>query len=283
MSVFYPNQDYANVSSYPPTIKMNSTGGYVIDVTMPDSYSAIKISAGDYYVNYAWGLGLNKFIEISDVSQAGYIQNIQNSVEWSTGNRETNAPPSDWLTLHPSCYTKGIELNNASNVSLFNNFSFGMAYPLVINGTSSNISVHGHGIDNSEKPIQINGSGTGINFINTQLVAVGGDSKRYLYTPGDFSGTAKFFNTLAWACTMGVEVNGSGNITMQQWKSVNGPVVYNGGTVWLDSSFLHDTANQVTLASTLTDAAVYANIGNTTTFGVTNNKGDPDVWMNIRK
>lgn len=53
--------------------------------------------------------------------------------------------------------------------------------------------------------------------------------------------------------------------------------------MWLDSSFLDIAPNQVYLGAGITDAGVFCNVVNTTSFGVTNNKGDPDVWMNIRK
>ncbi|NGP44763.1 hypothetical protein G4V62_07255 [Bacillaceae bacterium SIJ1] len=283
LSVFYPNQYYDDIKSYPPTIASGGEGAYVIDVTLPNSYTGIKLTDGDYYISYVRGLGLNKFIEISDTNTDGYIENVMNTVgDWQDGHTESNHPPSDWWLTNPSTFATGLEINDSSNVHLFNNFTFGVGYGLIINGTSSSIKSYGWGTDNAEKALQLNGSGTDMKFVNTQLVAIGGNGKRYIYTPQEFSGNASFFNTLTWAGTEGTEINGSGYVAFQQYKDLTGVFVHNGGTMLMDSSYFHHAPDQITLGTHIDDSAIYANVG-IGGLGVNNLKGDPDVWMNIRR
>ncbi|WP_130858971.1 glycosyl hydrolase family 28-related protein [Gracilibacillus phocaeensis] len=283
LSVFYPNQHYDAIKSYPPTIATNGEGAYVIDVTLPNSYTGIELTEGDYHISYVRGLGLNKFIEISDVNTDGYIENIMNTVgDWQDGHRESNAPPTDWWLTTPSTLATGVEINDSSNIHLFNNFTFGVGYGLIVNGTSSSIKSYGWGSDNAEKALQLNGSGTEIEFVNTQLVAIGGNDKRYIYTPPEFVGNASFFNTLTWAGTEGTEINGSGYVVFQQYQDLTGVFIQNGGTMLMDSSFFHHAPDQITLGANIDNSAIYANVG-FNGLGVNNIKGDPDVWMNIRR
>ncbi|HEY0826798.1 MAG TPA: hypothetical protein VGE40_01765, partial [Bacilli bacterium] len=114
------------------------------------------------------------------------------------------------------------------------------------------------------------------------------DSKLYLYAPPWFSGTAKFFNTAVWGSKVGTELNGTGSITLQSYNEnpINVPSVREtltqvGGTMRVDGAVLRSSPNQVRLASTITDAAIYGSIG-FGSFGVNNEKGDPDVWMNVK-
>ena len=124
--------------------------------------------------------------------------------------------------------------------------------------------------------------------MNTQITSPGIDfvpgtgDHRYIITYPTFTGNVKFFNVLAWACGVGSTFEGTGSITLQQYHDTDGKIVQNYGTMRLDSGCFKAGPNQITLASTITDAGVYGNIGYGG-FGVTNNKGDPDVWMNIRK
>ncbi len=289
LSIFYPNQNYLTPSSYPATIQGNSTGNYVIDVTMPNAYTAIKMTQGNYYINYARGMGLNTFIDLSGITGTGYIENIMNTVgDWQDMTREANAPKSDWWLDTPSSLATGININNTSNVNLFNTFTFGIGYGVRISGNSSNIIAHGHGTDNAEHAIELLGTGTGINFINTQLVVIGAGGKRYIYASPAFSGNAKFFNTNTWASTgIGSEFNGTGNITLQQYLDNPNPgiaarIAQYGGTLKVDASVFRVAPNQVYIDAAITDISLFANIG-LGSFAATNNKSDPDIWMNIRK
>lgn len=286
LSVFYPNQNYSTVSAYPTTIQGNGTDDYVIDVTMPDSYLAIKMTAGGYYVNYARGLGLSEFIDLSGITSVGYIDNIMNTVgDWQDINRESNAPPQNWWQSAPSFYGVGVNINNSNNVNLFDTFTFGVGYGVRISGTSSNITAYGHGTDNAEHSIELTGSGTGINFINTQMTAIGSaGSKRYIYTSTGFTGKASFFNAAGWASTSGIELDGSGSVTLVQYldnpQSGGTPLRQYGGTLTMHAASFNQTGTQVYLDAGIVDAFLYANAG-LGGFGVTNNKGALNVWLNI--
>lgn len=290
LAIYYPNQYYNNVQSYPPTIKGNGTDNYVINVTFTNAYTAMKMTEGGYYINYTRGIGLNKYIDLSGVSTTGYIVNVQNTMgDWQDLMREENSPPLDWWMDNPSFNGTSIYLNNSSNVEIFNTFTFGVGYGTVIEGNSSHVHVYGMGHDAPLQGIKLSGSGTDITFVNTQITSPGEGfvpgtgNHRYIITYPAFTGNVKFFNSLNWACAVGSTFDGTGSVTLQQYHDTDGKIVQNYGTMRLDCGVFKASANQVTLASTITDAAVYTCVGYGGSFGVTNNKNDPDVWMNIRK
>lgn len=284
LSIYYPNQYYDNIQSYPVTIKGNGVSDYVINVTFPNAYTAMKMTQGDYYILYTRGIGLSRYIELDGVSGEGYLVDIQNTMgDWQDVMREENSPPLDWWRGNPSFLGTGTYINNTSDVNIFNCFTFGVGYGTVIEGNSSNINVYGQGHDASLQCVVLKGSGTNINFVNSQNTAPGYDNHYYIYTTSTFTGSAKFFNILNWASRVGSLLDGTGSITLQQYADVNGYLVQNRGTMRIDSGHFVVSPNQITIASTVTDAAVYACVGHGGSLGVTNNKGDPDVWMNIRK
>ena len=283
LSVFYPFQRYDQPHAYPTTIRGRGNGNYVVDVTLPDSYTGIELLGDDYRVDYARGMGLREFMTV-DRATGGVVANAMNTVgDWQDGDRETNAPPPNWWQTNPSSPASGIRLQDAKGTTLFDNFSFGMTYGLTVAGSSSDIEAYGHGVDNSARAIRLTGSGQGLHFVNTQLVAIGGGEKRYLATSGSFTGSAAFSNTLAWACPAGIELAGGGTVTFRQWKAMDGGVQQYAGTMRLESSYLHGTTPQVYLGPAIVDAAVIGNVGNTAGFVVDNAKGDPDVALNVRK
>lgn len=289
LSIFYPVQNKDAISSYPVTVQGNGTGNYVIDTTFPNAYNAMKFTQGNYYVNYARGLGLSKFVEVNGVSAAGYLLNIQNTVgDWQDLWREPNAPNTGWWAENPSANASGIEIQWSSNVNVFNTFTFGIARGLLIGGDSSNIRVHGHGTDNSEHAIELHGNATNVVFTNTQLVAIGGGDKRYIVTASSFNGDAKFFGVTNWAAEHGSEFHGTGSIVLQQYMDTPKPggtsalIKHNRGTLRMDGSIFQRTGPHAILETSIVDAAIYANVG-LSSFTVNNLKGDPDVWLNIRK
>lgn len=290
LAIYYPNQYYDNIQSYPVTIKGNGTNDYVINVTFTNAYIAMKMTQGGYYINYTRGIGLSEYIDITGVTETGYIVNVQNTMgDWQDLMREENSPQLDWWVGNPSFNGVGFYINNSSNVEMFNDFTFGVGYGTVIEGNSSNIHVYGMGHDAPLQAIKIAGSGTDITFVNTQLTspgpgfAPGTGAHRYIITYPTFTGDVKFFNTLAWACGIGSTFEGPGSVTLQQYHDTDGTILQNYGTMRLDSGIFKVSPNQVSLASTITDAGVYGCVGYGGAFGVTNNKNDPDVWMNIKK
>lgn len=288
LSVFYPNQNYSTVSAYPATIHINGTGGYAIDVTMPDSYVGIKVTAGDYYINYARGLALSKFIHIAGVTAAGYVNNVMNTVgDWQDLNRDTNAPPRDWWMEIPSCICTSVHIDNSNNVNMFGDFSFAVAYGTRVTGTSSNLKHYGSGHDNSLRGVELLGTGTGLLFVNLQVTAPYTSDKRYLYSSSSFTGAAEFFNSQVWAAPGGVELRGSGAVTLVQWSdtphpgATTVPIKQYAGTLTMDVSTVAQTGPQVYLDSAITTATLYGNSG-LGGFTVTDNKGVPNnIWMNI--
>lgn len=283
LSVFYPFQRYDQPHPYPPTIRGRGSGNYVVDVTLPDSYTGIELLGDDYRVDYARGMGLREFMTV-DRATGGVVANAMNTVgDWQDGAREANAPPPNWWQANPSSQASGIRLQDVKASILFDNFSFGMAYGLTVAGSSSAVRSYGHGVDNATRAVRLTGSGQGLQFVNTQLVAIGGGDKRYLATSGSFTGSAAFSNTLAWACPAGVELAGGGTVDLQQWKAMDGGVQQLAGTMRLESSYLHGLSPQVRLGPAIADAVVIGNVGNTAGFVVDNAKGDPDVVLNVRK
>lgn len=282
LSIFYPNQHYKNAIKYPATIKTEGKNAYIIDVTIPNAYTAIYITHPGYDLRYIRGMGLKRFIAIEESIEqgsifnklfkkdkndiaGGYIENMMCTVgDWQDGLREENAPPKDWWKNMPASMSTAIEINNSSHVSLFNNFSFGMAYGVVVKGNSSDINALGHGVDASLQSIVLEGNGQNLNFINNQLVGV----ESYLYTKPSFEGTAAFYNSLSWGPGGKVMLDGKGEVKLQQWKSTTAPFLIKGGTVWIDSSLLHSTSDQVIVEETMERASLKVNTGNNIAFGI---------------
>ncbi|WP_159621646.1 glycosyl hydrolase family 28-related protein [Ruania rhizosphaerae] len=287
LSVFYPFQDHVDPIDYPVTISARGDDSWVVDVTLPNSRQGIEVTGQDVVVDYASGMGLDTFITHSGTG--GYVANVLNSVgDWQDGEREYNSPPPDWWMQTPPSQATGLRMDGATAVTMVNNFSFGMADGLVLAGTSSDLLVLGHGVDNSERAIVATGSGSGLVLVNSELVAIDlsddpGD-KRYLDVSEDFTGSLQLHQTLAWAARGGSNLHGSGEVTVSQWISSEGAFDVTGGSLHLSASYLHDDAPQVRLGPDAAQALVIANVGNAQTFEVSGDDGDPHcaAW-NVRK
>lgn len=295
LGIYYLNQSRASISPYPATIQTAGTGAYVVDVTIPNAYVGIKLLHGDYYVDYVRGGALNTFIDVDGVTGEGFIQNSMVTVaDWITIVPDENAPS---YTVDPFFPGTGIRLNNAANVNLFNNFIFTTSKGISITGTTSDVESYGNGFDAVDIGVNLEGSGSNLLFVNTQIAAHLGYNvgRKQIYTSNTFSGDAKFYTTAAWVGESGSEFRGSGRVLLQQYQDkpylassqLETPIRQYGGTLILEHGiFMENTVaphiNQIFLDAGITDAVIHANIG-FEGFAVTNNKNDPDVWMNVRK
>lgn len=284
LSIFYPNQVYNNPIAYPDTILFNGTGDYVFDVTFANSYVAMNVQNGGYYIDSTRGIGLSKYVYINGVSTAGYLVNIQDTMgDWQDMLREENAPRQDWWQGNPSFLGYAFDLNSSSNILSFNCFTFGVGYGTYIHGTSSNNTFYGLGHDATLNGILLDGSGTNNKFINTQLTAPGSTDHWYIIANSTYTGSVKLFSTGVWGPCTGISLSGGTVILQQLCTDAYGVLHHVGGTMNLESSVFGNNPNQIKLYSTITDAYVLACLGYGGSLGVINDKGDPDVWMNIRK
>lgn len=287
INIFYPNQQYDHYQSYPWAIKSTSLDSYVIDVTIPDAYNGLDFEAGNYYALENRIFGLHIGTQVANTSTPGYLLSDHPTMgDWQDGIREANAPPPNLWQTTPS-FLGPIEfyLHNASNAILVEDFSFGADTGLKIDGTSSNNMLHQFGADNAKTSAVIDGSGTNNTFIDAQLVAISrqtGTGYRYLFTPSTFTGSFAMFNSASWGDhDAGVEIQGSGNVLLQQWIGDDGTYDFKGGTVLFEDSASTVNPNQVTFESSLKRGVATACIGSNKGFGVSNNNNSTEIWNNI--
>jgi hypothetical protein len=100
--IWYPNQNPANVTAYPPSIMLGEDGFWgndycnVKNITLVNSYSGIILSrvngGGCPVINGIYGTPLSRGIEMDNISDVGRIEHVHFSPAYWEGSGLPNSP-----------------------------------------------------------------------------------------------------------------------------------------------------------------------------------------------
>ncbi len=220
----YPEQmgdSVPNFPAYPYCIQVTGSDVYIVNVGMRGTYNGIDLftyQCNNHYLDYIAGHVFKTGVKVGGNSSGGKISNLQfNPIGYVYGYESKwgiwpNAPsPGNIGNIVD--YVKNnlsfLVLENCTNETLYNDFSYGSQSGLILSGASG-ISL-GMGIDGSRKSLYIESIGSGgFNFINSQIVAIDNlPGTCYIQTKSGFTSNVSLFNSDYWGyCEYGIAQEG---------------------------------------------------------------------------
>jgi uncharacterized protein YjdB len=257
----YPEQVSSllpSMPAYPYCIQGTGSNVYIINVGIRAAYNGIDLftyKCDNHFVDYFAGHVFNNGITAGSGSTGGKIYNLQfNTIVYAAGSESKfgswpNSPAAG--TSNQAVYDYGyanlkfLILGDVKNQVLYNDFIFGSNKGLVLsaeNGTGPNGISLGLGIDGTRNALNFDAAGTsGFNFINTQVVALGDTTTKYIATGTNFKSLVTLFSADFWGNPgRGLVVN-NGTVTLQT-ANFNQPgqlelaAVKTGGRVNIENS-----------------------------------------------
>jgi len=219
--VNYPEQHaylLPNIPEYPYCIQARGKDVYIVNVGLRATFRGIDLfsyKCDNHYIDYLAGHVFETGIKVGGGSENGRIYNAQfNTICYASGRESKfgswpNSPAQEGeQNLKDACYNYNwdkldfIILGNCKNEILYNDFNYASQRGLVFAADGANgpsgIAL-GHGIDAARKALYYEAIGEGgFDLINSQIVALGNSSTRYIETTADFTGESTLFSSDYW-------------------------------------------------------------------------------------
>lgn len=189
ITVNYPHQE--NPKSpipHPYTVRGNADC-YIVNLALRTAYRGIDLFTNDcsrHYVDYVAGHAFRNVIRIGGNSKGGIVSNIQcNTIAYACGNESKYGswPNSAKMAEYGKyAYSQNQEqldflvIGDCSEEVLYNNFLYGCNQGLVFQddgkGGAKNVKALGNAVDGAMYAIVVNGIGSSLDLVNSQLVAL---------------------------------------------------------------------------------------------------------------
>jgi hypothetical protein len=253
----YPEQistQLPNIATYPYCIQVTGSDTYIVNVGMRGVYRGIDLFSfrcDNHYIDFLAGHAFNTGIKVGGGSVGGKIYNTQfNVIAYACGSESKfGSWPNSPAAGNPLAYDYGFNhfdfmiLGDCKDELLYNDFHYGSHTGLTLtaeNGNGPSGKSVGFAIDGSRNAMMIEGAGSGFDFINTQVVAIGDQNTKYIETGSGFTSEINLFNADFWGNpTQGI-ILGGGTLRLQS-ANFNQPgqtalATINSGQLAIESS-----------------------------------------------
>lgn len=209
----YPNQKHiTDIKKYPYTIRGNKDC-YIVNVAARTAYRLLDLftnKCDNHYVDYLAGHAYMNVIRVGGGSENGIISNIQcNTIAYACGDESKfgcwpNSESCKDNAVSAKVYGQNYEyldffiIGDCREQVLYNNFLFGchdgMRFQKDNGRGAVNCHSLGNAVDGAVNTVVVNGLGSDLDLINSQIVALNHDKEADIL---DFPLEAYFFTTSA--------------------------------------------------------------------------------------
>ncbi|HFE51903.1 MAG TPA: hypothetical protein ENK07_00540, partial [Bacteroidetes bacterium] len=246
LTLWYPEQSTGNIRAYPWAIRALGPGCWVKDVVLGNAYQGIDFASypsDGHVISYAGGSPLKTGIAVGQSSTRGWVENVQfNPHYWLRAPGYPMASPPDFETLraYQQANLVAFRYETCADEHVMGTFVYAAAKGIAFEdaGGPCRADVFLHGTDAASRAAHLAcPEGSLLNFVNSQLVILGATPYGEITTDPAFAGRARFFGVLAWGEKNGptVDLQGSGEVVVQQIHTRNGPFRLDGGTTRLEN------------------------------------------------
>ncbi len=212
----YPEQNTTqlpNIGIYPYLIQVTGSNAYIINVGMRMTYSGIDLftyKCDNHFVDYVTGHAFKTAIKAGGNSTGGQVNNLQFNLSYVSAGSESkwgswpNSPESGGGAAfsYADANLDFMVFGACQNEILYNDFGYGAQRGIALiseNGTGPTGMALGQGIDGCRRSVCIEATGTtGFDFINSQIVSLGGTANcDYIETTGP-TALSTFFSSDYW-------------------------------------------------------------------------------------
>lgn len=269
-TVYYPEQYYNNIQSYPWTVKGEGTGVYAKNVTLANTYKGVDFGSSlcdEHFIDYVAGCALKEGIFVGNTATRGYVRNAMfNPHYWTRNPGYPNRP--EVINNNPDAslgYVWDYQQQNltfikagySENEYMLGNFAFGARHGIHFaqqDGKGANAEMIGFGNDCAANNVWVESAGTGgIHTVNSMLTTketdhgiFANEDKIGIQIQGTGASGVTMFNSLVWGNpNRSADIMG-GNSVLQQLNAgyvQNTGVNVTGGSVRLQNSFFRNVYN----------------------------------------
>jgi hypothetical protein len=247
LTFWYPEQQPDAPVPYPWTVRGLGPGCWLEDVTLGNSWQGVDLWTNDstgHLVRYLSGCCLKRGLFVSKSAGAGWVEDLQFNPHYALRlHKSLPHPPIpgraggeliDFLREN----LEGIVFGRCADEKVFATFLYaafdGIAFRDDQGATNSRILIHG--TDTASRAATIEQTGPkGLEFIAAQLVPLGKWEIAAIVTTPSFSGKASFFNTQAWAGNLTADLQGTGDLLLQQMNTLSGGIRQTAGRTVLQN------------------------------------------------
>jgi hypothetical protein len=247
LTFWYPEQKPDAPVPYPWTIRGLGLGCWLEDVNLGNSWQGVDFwthNSTGHLVRYLSGCCLKRGLFVSKSAGAGWVEDLQFNPHYALRlHKSLPHPPIpgraggvliDFLRQN----LQGIVFGRCADEKVFGTFLYaaydGIAFRDDDGGTNARILIHG--TDTASRAATIEQTGPkGLEFIAAQLVPLGKWEIAAIVTTPSFSGKASFFNTQAWAGSLTADLQGPGQLLLQQMNTLSGGIRQTAGQTILQN------------------------------------------------
>jgi len=229
----YPEQvssTLPGVPAYPYCIQVTGANAYIVNVAMRAVYNGIDLftnKCDNHYVDFLAGHVFKRGITVGGRSTGGKIYNTQfNPVSYAFGfESKWGSWPNSLPAGNSAAYDYAfaaldfLTVGDCASELLYNNFVYGANRGMVFaspNGTGPTGKSLGLGIDGTRTGIAlVNAGASAFDLLNTQLVALGDTSTRYLTVAPTFTSAVNFYSADFWGNPGRSITQRAGTVNMQ--------------------------------------------------------------------
>ena len=244
-TVWYPEQSTQDFFAFPWSIQTLGENCWIKDVVLANTYQGVDMAtypSGGHIVSYLGGAPLKTGISVDKSTGNGWIEIAQfNPHYWarSSGYPQAEIPDIGIIISHQQSNLNAFKIASATQEHVMGTFVFAANRGLYLapDEGASNINIFLHGTDAGSNAVFMeNKKGSKVNFVNTQLVLLGSSQDGIISSASGFDADVSFFNTISWGgAGPTTNINGNGNVLIQQLHTINGQFRFYGGTTRLEN------------------------------------------------
>lgn len=244
ITFWYPEQNLTEFAPYPWTVQSLGPGCWLRDVTCGNSYNGIDFwthPSDGHVISYLAGTFFRRGLQVSKCAGPGWVEDVQMNPHYSARLHDSLPRPEypgdvfGGVIDQQRHYLDALVFGRCDDERIRRTFLYaahdGIAFRDDEGGATATVLIHGS--DTVSRSAVLEG-GREVDFVLAQLVPLSEYEVGGIVTTERFDGRARFFCNQMWAGNVGGRIAG-GEVLIQQWNNITGPLHVTGGRVTLES------------------------------------------------
>lgn len=253
LTVWYPEQNAADIVAYPWTVQSLGPRCWVIDVTIGNAFQGVDFwthPSDGHVISYLAGGYFRRGVFVSKSAGAGWVEDVQMNPHYIFRLPEDGLPHPDYgdrfqaAIDYQQANLDGIVFGRCAREYVRGTFLYsahnGLRFANDNGGASARVLQHGTDAGSQGVFVEAVGS-RGVDLIDTQLVTLGKQAGPGIVTARGLQGNVRMFATQVWACPSTADIAG-GDVLLQQFNTLSGALRLRGGTTEIDTGYTQSGA-----------------------------------------
>ncbi|MDR2850205.1 MAG: hypothetical protein LBW77_06670 [Verrucomicrobiota bacterium] len=240
LTFWYPEQPARRPVPYPWTVRSLGKGCWLKDVTIGNAWQGVDFAthpSDGHFISYLAGSMFRRGLFVGRSGRGGRVEDVQFNPHYTARiparlPHETGGQGGDLGTSiiqFQREHLEGLVFTDCTDERLVGTFLYAAFDGLAFRGKVS-AQVLLHGTDTGSRGVSFaTARGSKVDFALAQLVALGDWAQAAIVTDPANEGDVAFRNSQVWAGPATAWLMGRGNVRLEQFNTVSGPVNVRGG------------------------------------------------------